>query len=63
MYADLKTNLRYYDNGMNNLNIENMTIYINVNIETSLIYVISAVWNSLDINTRSAETSLTFRRP
>jgi len=41
IYADLKTNLRHYDNRMNTLNILNITKHINVNIKTSLIYVIS----------------------
>ena len=42
MYDDLKTDLqKYYDNVMNSLNIVNITKYINVNIKTLFIYVIS----------------------
>jgi len=41
IFADLKTNLRYQDNLTNTLNIVNITKYINVNIKTSYIYVIS----------------------
>ena len=41
IYTDLKTNLRYYDNLTNTLNIVNMTKYINVNTKTSFIHIIS----------------------
>jgi len=36
IYADLKTNLRYYDNRANTRDIVNITKYIKVNIKTSL---------------------------